>query len=131
MNNQNSTIIKISGVDFEIKFPDVGGLHEIENQKLLLTNGNYGDLARSAHNKALRLLDMVDAFVTIKILVPKLNMELTDFYKLEQMQALEYVKVYKLQIRPFFAQVEDEINAFMDELQKEINESANKNKAEV
>jgi hypothetical protein len=125
MNNQNSTIVTIDGTQFEVKYPTVGQLHEMENMKLVLTDGTYGDLARSAHNKALRLLDMVDAFVTLKVLIPKLKLDLLEFYNLDQLVCLEYVKTYKVQIRPFLNKVEKEIDAFMEEMQKEVT-NANK-----
>jgi len=118
---QTSKAIEILGKTYEVKYPNVGQKLQIENVKLLFTDGNYGDLARSRHNTALELLDLVDAVAYFSILIPEIasNLSIQDFLNMDVKRSKAYIKAFKKQFSPWF-----------DELEAELNKEDSENEAE-
>lgn len=109
---QTEKQIKIGEQTFEVSYPLVGQKLTIENVKLMLTDNNYGDLARSGHNTAVEFLDLVDAVSYFAVLIPELksSLKVEDFLKMDPKTAKMYVKAYKKQFDPWMAAIDKEIN---------------------
>lgn len=109
---QTSKFIKIMNQLFEVSYPNVGQKLQIENVKLLLTDNNYGDLARSRHTTALELLDLVDAVAYFSILIPEIKstLNLADFLNMDAKRSKAYVKAFKKEFTPWFDAIEEELN---------------------
>ena len=97
---------------FEISYPSVGQKLQIENVKLLLTDNNYGDLARSNHVTAIKLLDLVDAVSYFSILIPeiKTSLNVDDFLNMDPKRVKAYTKAYKEDFLPWMLEIEEELN---------------------
>ena len=59
---QKQITVTIGKKDYSLTYPNVGKKLKIENAKLALTSGLYGQLAISNHDSACEMLDIVDAF---------------------------------------------------------------------
>lgn len=109
---QTQTNVKIGEKTYLVSYPLVGQKLQIENVKLLLTDGNYGDLARSGHNTAISLLDLVDAVSYFTILIPEIrdNLKIDDFLNMDEFRAKELTKAYKKSFRPWLDEIDKELN---------------------
>ena len=127
MLNLTTKNVEINQRNFTISYPNVGKQFDIEAMKLLITNGGYGDLARSGHLKANKLLDMVDAFANLYHLLPELALDVTKFFQMDEGTMVQLVVLYKNEVLPFMQQCEEEINKFKEELNKQNANKSNNN----
>jgi len=104
--------VKIGDQQFQISYPTVGQKLQIENVKLLLTDNNYGDLARSGHISAIQLLDLVDAVAYFTILIPEISKSLNvqDFLNMEPKKTKMYIKAFKEEFMPWMDKIDIELN---------------------
>lgn len=106
---QKQQTITIGGVETLANYPNVGDLMKIENIKMDLTGGSYGQLATSGHYTALALLDAVDAFSYFAVLAPKLELKMDEFEKMETEQVALYIAAYKNELKPWISEVEQKL----------------------
>lgn len=120
---KTSVNVKIDSQDYEVNYPTVGEKLQIENVKLLLTNNNYGDLARSGHTTALDLLDLVDSVSYFSILIPEIkkSIKMEDFLTMDPIKAKLMIKAFK-KYRDFLSEVDTELNSEDDESTEETKE---------
>ena len=89
---------------FQVKFPNVGQMIDIESLKNGLTGGKYGSFAASGVKSMYFVLDMVDTIAFMTVMCPKLKNfiseegEETDFMKMKPETLKTLVNVYKEQI---------------------------------
>lgn len=107
---QMSTTVNLFGEAKEVKYPNVGEKIKIENLKILLSNGQYGDFARSSHKTALQLLDLIDAYSYFSILIPEMKLSIDVFNSLLPEQEKEYRRAYSEEYFPYFIGVENSLN---------------------
>jgi hypothetical protein len=107
----NQRLIKFKGNDYIAKFPNVGQMMEIENNKMSLTNGKYVDMAMSALKIHVFQLDMVDTISYFSVLIPtiKEQLEIKNWRDLDANVAKELVLVYKKQFIPWFKPLLDDL----------------------
>ena len=108
--------IKIGTTNFTINYPTIKGKLEIENLKILLSNGLYGEIARSAHISGNEILDAIDAFSVLQICCPDLQLNVAKFEALDDLISANYVYAYKKNIFPWFQSVQKEIDEAMKSL---------------
>jgi isopentenyldiphosphate isomerase len=109
---QTNTQIKIGDKTYEVNYPNVRQKLEIENLKIFLSSGKYGELARSAHKTASKLLDLIDAVAYFSILIPEIksNMTVNDFENMDIVTQRNMMRAYKINFYPWFEQIEAELN---------------------
>lgn len=117
------TLISVASFDYEINFPNVGQLQDIEAMKIALTNGRYVDMALSGlktHNFA---LDMADSISYLSVLCPDLkdDLKIKSWRELDPFVAKEIIKVYKGKFLDWFKPISDDLYSFDEE--KETSES--------
>lgn len=86
------TNINVMGQDYEIQFPTVGQLQDIEAMKLALTNGRYTDMAIGGLTTQIFALDSADAISYLSVLIP----ELKDDLKVKNWRELNLISAKKL-----------------------------------
>lgn len=72
----SKTIKKILNKEYELTFPTVGQLQDIESMKLALTDGRYSDMAFGGIRTHSFMLDVTDAVAYLSVLVPTLKKDL-------------------------------------------------------
>lgn len=96
---------------FQVKFPNVGQLIDIESLKNSLTMGKYGQFAASGVKSMYFILDVVDTIAFMTVMCPKLKNFITDedsdkdYTQMKPETVKELVMVYKKQILPWYSNI--------------------------
>jgi len=105
---------------FNIKFPNVGQMIDIEGMKNSLTRGKYGSFAASGIQSMYLILDMVDTIAFISIMCPKLKKmissdEEVDYTDMNPEDLKDLIKVYKTEIFPWYSKIIKELYSSSNE----------------
>lgn len=96
---------------FQVKFPNVGQLIDIESLKNSLTMGKYGQFAASGVKSMYFILDIVDTIAFLTVMCPKLKNFITeeedgiDYTQMKPETVKTLVTVYKEQILPWYSKI--------------------------
>lgn len=103
--------ISYNGKKFQVKFPNVGQLIDIESLKNALTVGKYGSFAASGVKSMYFILDIVDTIAFLSVMCPKLKNFITeeedgiDYTQMKPETVKTLVTVYKEQILPWYSKI--------------------------
>ena len=108
-NIRGSKMLKIGEQNFEVKYPTVGELMEIENKRMLLTQDKYPEYV-SARMKTLSMvfnIDLVDALSHFSVLIPGLSKKLNvdSFLEIDPITGKALVEVYKKEFVPWYEEL--------------------------
>lgn len=127
MVGSSQKLIKFKGNDYIIKFPNVGQMIDIENNKMSLTNGRYADMAMSVLKIQIFQLDITDMISYFAILAPQIkeDLGLKNWRDMDAKLAKELVSVFKKDFIPWFKPLNNELLVVEEdqELQTESDES--------
>lgn len=118
---EREIIVDYNGKKFNIKFPNVGQLIDIENLKNGLTSGKYGSFAASGVKSMYLILDIVDTIAFITVMCPALKNYVTDgenvsdYTKMDPERMKDIVKMYKKQIFPWYNKIMKQLSSATDE----------------
>ena len=96
---------------FQVKFPNVGQIIDIESLKNGLTGGKYGSFAASGVKSMYFILDIVDTIAFLTVMCPKLKNFITeeedgiDYTQMKPETVKTLVTVYKEQILPWYSKI--------------------------
>lgn len=100
--------IQIGEKVFQVPFPTVSQIMEIESLKNILSNGSYSIMARSNLVQTRRTLDLIDAISHFKVLIPDIKENL-EFDKMPLKDGIKLVVVYQKQFLPWYEKILDEL----------------------
>lgn len=108
---QKSKSISVEGVSYELKFPKVGQYLDIENMKMMLTNGMYADMLQSRVTTAFYAVELVDAISLFYVMIPQLRDDLNvkNYNELDSFLAKKIVSVYRKQVKEWYDGLLDEL----------------------
>jgi len=111
------TLIQIADNDYEIIFPNVGQLQDIEAMKIALTNSRYVDMALSGlktHNFA---LDSADAIAYFSVLIPELkdDLKIKSWRELDPFICKTLIVVYKGKFMDWYKPIVDDLYSFEED----------------
>lgn len=100
--------------DFTVKMPNVGQFMEIENLKIALTNGLYGEMVKQNTKLSNMNLDIVDAISNFRVLVPELRelAKIKNFSDIDLFTAKSLAVVYKKQFAPWLNEIINELQTY-------------------
>jgi hypothetical protein len=108
-NLSNVKIIEIGGQKYELKYPSVGQIIDIDNKKMLLSNGEYSNyVANPIKTRSLVwTLDLIDTISHFIVLIPNLprELKLDSFLEVDPITAKELVRVYKQDFLPWYQEL--------------------------
>lgn len=113
------------GEEYQIEFPTVGEYIDIENQKLIQSNGQWVNLLKNQTVSALRSIQIIECVSILMILCPKLftNMKVTSYKEIDAIDFLALLTLYTKEINPWYAewfkQFNDIILGVNEKLKKE------------
>lgn len=113
--------IDIGDKPYEVSYPNIGQLIDIESKKAALANNLYGPISsmnNTFSNKALDIIDMLAFFIT---LIPDLKDNLQGIksvLELSPQEAKPLMKAYKTQFLPWFEEWEKELQKDEEEESK-------------
>lgn len=92
--------IQIQKQNFEINFPNVGQLIDIEVRKSLISAGQYQNLIKNQSFS----IDYIDALATFLILIPDLNklLRVESIFDLNLIDIKEIINIYKKEYLPWY-----------------------------
>lgn len=109
---------------YQVEFPTVGEYLEIENQKLINSNGHWTDLIKSQTVSALRSVQIIECVSILKVLCPKLfeNMKVTSYKEIDAVDFVELLSIYNKEISPWYINWFNHFNEIIIEANNKIKE---------
>ena len=106
--------ITIGEKTYTVGYPTVEQLIEIEDVKLLMTNGKYIDYTFSALKNHVLLLDIADAVGYLSVLIPDLKSDLglEDWKKASAPVIKPVIKAYKEKFIPWYKPISEDLYNF-------------------
>ena len=100
---QREMTLKIKENSYAVKFPNQGQFIDIENLKMILSNGMYGALQAARTVDSEFALDMIDAQAYFTNLIPDFlkDLKVKTFRELDLIDATEVRNAYVEQLVPF------------------------------
>jgi hypothetical protein len=100
--------INIQGNEFEIQFPNIGQLIDIETRKALISSGQYNNLKKSDSF----ILPYIDILATFIILIPDLVtlLRVESLFDLNLKELKELKNIYEKQYKPWYDAWDKELN---------------------
>lgn len=110
---QRAITVRIQENVYEVKFPNVGQMIDIESRKATLSSGQYKSMVSAGNRLSNMALDYIDMVSTFGVLIPNFIKDMTvDIFTLDLEKGRELIKVYKKEVLPF-------ITEWMNTLEKE------------
>jgi hypothetical protein len=108
------TLIQIGDNDYEVQFPNVGQLQDIEAMKIALTNGRYVEMALSGLKTFNFALDSADAISYFSVLIPDLknDLKVKSWRELDPFVGKTLIKAYKGKFMEWYKPIVDELYSF-------------------
>ena len=93
------------GEEYQIEFPTVGEYMDIENQKLIQSNGQWVNLIKNQTISALRSIQIIECVSILMVLCPKLfaNMKVTSYREIDAIDFIELLTLYNNEINPWYS----------------------------
>lgn len=100
----NTVKVKIGDQDFNVPFPNVGQLMDIESMKMAITNNKYSELALSGLKTNDFAASLADAIATFFVLIPQLNdkLKIRSYNDIDLNFGAEIVRAYLEDYYPFY-----------------------------
>lgn len=111
------TIVKILNKEYEIFFPNVGQLQDIEAMKLALTGGRYSDMALGGLKTQAFALDSADAISYLSVLIPNLKKDIgvKSWRELDAFTTKQIIKDFKENFYSWYKPIMDDLYNFENE----------------
>lgn len=108
------TILQIKEKSYDVTFPNVGQLQDIEAFKIAFTNGRYVEMAFSGLKTQTFALDLADSIAYLSVLIPTLkdDLKVKHWRDLDPFIAKELVSVYKNDFLKWFKPIADDLYNF-------------------
>jgi hypothetical protein len=108
------TIIKVLGKDYEISFPNVGQIQDIEAMKLAITKNKYAEMAISGLKTQGFALDLADAIAYLSVLIPSLQKDLnvSNWRELDSFIAKKLIIDFKENFYTWYKPIMDDLYNF-------------------
>lgn len=122
-NLKQSVDVIINDKTYNISFPNVGQMMEIESKKIALGGGVYRDLITAGTKSAQYNLDLIDAISNFTVLIPELrkDLDVKSFLDIDLITGKHVVKAYNKQFYPWFQEIQKFLYDEEDELETEEN----------
>lgn len=110
--------------EYSIEVPTVGQYIDIENQKIVQSNGNWGDLIKSSTMSALRSVQIIECISILKVLCPKLfeNFKVHSYKEIDAIDFIELLSLYTKEILPWYSDWFKNFNEIIIESSKDPKE---------
>jgi hypothetical protein len=108
------TIVNICGNDYDVEFPNVGQLQDIEAFKLAITGGRYVEMAIGGLRTQAFALDLADALAYFSVLVPELkhDLKVKNWREVDPFVAKQIVKDFKQNFLKWYKPIVDDLYNF-------------------
>ena len=113
--------------EYQLEFPTVGQYLKIEEEKVNLSKGKWGDFIKSGTLSSMRAVQMIECMAILKTLCPDFikNLNVVSFNEIDLKDFAELVKVYVKVINPWYSSWFKEFNDIIEETDKAVKDSEN------
>lgn len=103
--------------EYQLEFPTVGQYLQIEEEKVNLSKGKWGDFIKSGTLSSMRAIQMIECMALLKTLCPDFvkNLNVESFNEIDLKDFAELVKVYIKEINPWYSSWFKEFNDIIEE----------------
>lgn len=108
--------IVIKDNKYNVKFPTVGQIIDIETKRSILSRGQYGNMIESKMKMTWNVLEMIDVMSYFQVLIPKLFEDL-NVRSIEELDAIDFAEVvsaYRQQFAPWYEGWAKKFNEVME-----------------
>lgn len=122
-NLDRKKVFTFKNQEYTIEFPTVGEYMEIENQKLIQSNGQWINLIKNQTVSALRSIQIIECVSTLMVLCPKLfgNMKVTSYKEIDALDFVELLAIYNKEINPWYNAWFKQFNEVILSANEELN----------
>ena len=108
------TIVEICGNEYDVQFPNVGQLQDIESFKIAFTGGRYVDMALGGLRTQMYALDLADAIAYLSVLVPELkhDLKVKNWRELYPFVAKQVINDFKNNFLKWYKPIVDDLYNF-------------------
>jgi hypothetical protein len=108
------TIVEICGNEYDVQFPNVGQLQDIESFKIAFTGGRYVDMALGGLRTQMYALDLADAIAYLSVLVPELkhDLKVKNWRELDPFVAKQVINDFKNNFLKWYKPIVDDLYNF-------------------
>lgn len=108
------TIVEICGNEYDVQFPNVGQLQDIESFKIAFTGGRYVDMALGGLRTQMYALDLADAIAYLSVLVPELkhDLKVKSWRELDPFVAKRVITDFKNNFLKWYKPIVDDLYNF-------------------
>lgn len=94
-----------NGEEYQVEVPTVGQYLDIENQKIVNSDGHWLDLIKSQTVSALRSVQIIECVSVLKVLCPSLfkNMKVLSYREIDAVDFIELLSIYNNIINPWYS----------------------------
>ena len=117
------TIVEICGNEYDVQFPNVGQLQDIESFKIAFTGGRYVDMALGGLRTQMYALDLADAIAYLSVLVPELkhDLKVKNWRELDPFVAKQVINDFKNNFLKWYKPIVDDLYNFdLSEIEQTI-----------
>lgn len=116
---RNTIKIELEGSTYEVKFPNVGQMIDIENLKQLLSENTYQSLLYSNVKSAFVACKLIEAIAIFRTLVPDLakDLKVAKYTDIDPFVAKKILNCYIKTIEPWYNEILSELYADIEENQ--------------
>ena len=113
------------GEECQIEFPTVGQYLDIENQKLIQSDGQWVNLIKNQTISALRSIQIIECVSILMVLCPKLfkNMKVLSYKEIDAIDFIELLSIYNNEINPWYTEWFKQFNDVISNANKKLEES--------
>lgn len=111
---------EFKGNSYSIEYPTVGQYLDIENEKIKLSQGNWGKLVVAGTISAYRATQIIDCVANLKILCPQIFKDMkVDVFEIDAKDFAPLVLLFQNKVRKWYNEWFDAFNAIFEESKSE------------
>jgi len=124
MDLKRSISIEVKGNMYDLRYPTVYQVMQIEAMKSRLTNGEYGNMVTQGTFNALTALDFVDMVAYLTVLCPELlgDLKAKSIVDMDAMDAKELMDVYKRDVTGWIREWQRILSGVNEKEVQEVND---------
>lgn len=124
LNLERIKKFNFKGEEYQIEVPTVGEYLDIENQKIIQSDGQWINLLKNQTISALRSIQIIECVSILMVLCPKLfeNIKVRSYREIDAIDFIELLNLYNKDISPWYSEWFKQFNDIIIGANKKIEE---------
>lgn len=123
-NLERTKSFTFKGKEYKIEFPTVGEYIEIENQKIIHSNGQWANLIQNQTISAFRSIQIIECISLLIVLCPQLfsDMNVSSYKEIDAIDFLDLLLIYNKEINPWYSKWFNQFNSILLEANDKLKD---------